>query len=108
MSQSTFTALGIFFAFLIFITVRGELPVWMSLILWAPAPDAASGSTSAPLPQTHVVNIWDVANGKATASQLFDGSTLPGPGPGLYLNGPAMDSAALGALGNIAKSAGIN
>lgn len=66
MSQSNIIFAAIFIAYLIFITVRGEIPIYLGLLLKSPAQTPATGTATA----ASGVNAGQVANAATATASL--------------------------------------
>jgi hypothetical protein len=66
MSQSNIIFGAIFIAYLIFITVRGEIPIYLGLLLRSPAQASGSGTATA----ASGVNVGQVANAATATASL--------------------------------------
>jgi hypothetical protein len=68
MSQSNVIFAAIFIAYLIFITVRGEIPIYLGLLLKSPA--QTPGTTAATATAASGVNAGQVANAATATASL--------------------------------------
>lgn len=76
MPQGAFMVYILLFMFFIFITARGELPVWFSLLLWTPEKQKDTSQAQV-APQMRRSNIFDVLGGKVGPLEFLMGKPVP-------------------------------
>lgn len=73
MNQSTFIFGALFIAFIVYITAKGRLGLYLSLLNGSAKPDSVGGASSAPIPGSQLPNIGGLPSPNAVPG-------LPMPG----------------------------